>query len=117
MSHASWLVKFPDNEIYHYEYNWTADIVISHIYKTFEEMQSNWRKWEWLSCTCWKEEPVEITTTYWGWFYFPWFACRNCNSLRIKETKKGDTNYDVFELTDITCWEPEWAKEFYSKNK
>ena len=116
MSHASWLVKFPDNEIWHYEYDWTLDIVLSHIYKTFDELKNSWRKWEWLECNCWKEENVEITTTYWWWFYFKWFSCRRCKNLRIKETKEWFCNYDVYELTDIKNWEPKWATEYYNKN-
>lgn len=43
MSHASGLIRFKsDNKIGHYEYDGTADVVISHWYETAEERNNDW---------------------------------------------------------------------------
>ena len=69
MSHATGALKFKDGTIRYYEYDGTSDVVLSHHYKTIEEVSDNWREGEWLDCNCGKEEPVSIYTTYGGGFY------------------------------------------------
>lgn len=86
MSHATGAIKFKDNTIRYYEYNGTSDVVISHHYKTLDEVSENWRKGEWLECECGKEESVSIFTQYGSGYYIEGKACKRCNSVRSNES-------------------------------
>ena len=80
------LVRFEsDGSIWHYDYNSTADVCISHIYKTSEELSEHYRKHEWKTCTCGKKERVSIYSSYGGGFMMEGFACKECKSL-IEDT-------------------------------
>lgn len=82
MSHSSGMVRFSDGEIWHFEYNGTCDVCISHIYKTKEEVVENWRKSVWVDCKCGGEEDVEVYSDYGGGFMIEGGkSCRKCCSL------------------------------------
>ena len=100
MSHTSGAIKFQDGTIRFYEYNGTADIVLSHHYATIEEVSDNWRSGTWSDCTCGGEEPVNIFSGYGGGFYLNGKACKTCNSI--------DTEYqfDIIERDE----QEDWAK-------
>lgn len=102
MSHAIGAIKFSDGLIRYYEYDGTADVVLSHHYATTQEVYDNWRNGEWKHCTCRKEEPVSIFTTYGGGYYIEGKACQNCNSVQS-------------DIIDFDCIErdetEDWAKE------
>jgi hypothetical protein len=82
MSHAHGLIRFKkDGEIKHYEYDGTADVVLSHHYDTHEEVSDNWRKGEWMYCKCGNKEDVDIYSTYGPGFCLVGKACRTCKSI------------------------------------
>lgn len=81
MSHDAGTVKFPDGTTMHYEYDGTADVALSHLYDTYEEMRANWRKGTWLRCTCGKDEEVTIATDYGGGDEWDGRACRHCRAI------------------------------------
>ncbi len=60
MSHSLGAIKFDDGLIRYYEYNGTADVVISRHYKSSEEVGDNWRNHIWQTCECGNEEEVMI---------------------------------------------------------
>ena len=101
MSHSSGALKFKDGTIRYYEYDGTADVVLSHHYATPEEVSDNWRNGEWLDCICGEEEPVNIFTSYGGGYYIEGFACKKCNSVRSKER-----DFDIIEREE----QDDWAK-------
>ena len=86
MSHAAGAIKFKDNTIRYYEYDGTSDVVLSHHYKTIDEVSDNWRNGTWLNCDCKKEEPVSIFTQYGDGFYIEGKACKTCNSVTSNES-------------------------------
>lgn len=102
MSHSLGAIKFKDGTIRYYEYNGTSDVVISHHYKTREEVDDNWRNHTWLECTCKKEEPVMIYTSYGFGFYIEGKACKECNSV-----ESNDSDFDLIEWYETD----DWAKE------
>lgn len=82
MSHASGVVRFRDGKFMFYEYNGTADVVISHLHDTMQGVLDGWRKSPWLDCKCDKGmEPVEIYSSYGGGFYWDGMACRTCRAI------------------------------------
>mgnify|MGYP003649546544 FL=1 len=99
MSHATGSIKFEDNTIRYYEYNGTCDVVISHHYKTLDEVSENWRKGEWLECTCGEEEPVSIFTQYGDGYYIEGKACKKCNSVRSNES-----DFEIIEREETEDW-------------
>jgi hypothetical protein len=99
MSHATGALKFKDGTIRYYEYDGTADVVLSHHYATTEEVSENWRKGEWLNCNCGKEEPVSIFTQYGGGYYIDGKACKNCNSVTSNES-----DFDIIERNEQEDW-------------
>jgi len=99
MSHATGAIKFKDNTIRYYEYDGTSDVVISHHYKTLDEVSDNWRKGEWLECECGKEEPVSIFTQYGGGYYIEGKACKICNSVRSNES-----DFEIIEREETEDW-------------
>jgi len=105
MSHASGIIKFKsDNKIGHYEYDGTADVVISHWYETAEERNNDWRKGEWLSCSCGGQEDVDIYSDYGNGFCMEGKACRKCKSIFC------DIEAEHLETQ-------EWVKQHYQNNK
>ena len=106
MSHATGAVRFTaDNRVMYYEYNGTSDVTISHLYETRQEVLDNWRNHTWLHCTCGKDEPAEIYTSY--GFGFSWMgrACRHCYAI-TDGFNPGDEVFDG----DIDNTEPDWLK-------
>jgi len=99
MSHATGAIKFKDNTIRYYEYNGTSDVVISHHYKTLDEVSENWRKGEWLECECGKEESASIFTQYGGGYYIEGKACKRCNSVRSNEL-----DFEIIEREETEDW-------------
>lgn len=99
MSHAWGAIKFKDNTIRYYEYDGTSDVVLSHHYATMQEVSDNWRKGEWLECTCGNEEPVSIYASYGYGFYIDGMACKNCNSVRSNES-----DFDIIERDETQDW-------------
>lgn len=102
MSHTTGALKFKDGSIRFYEYNGTSDVVLSHHYATAEEVSENWRKGEWLECTCGGEEPVSIYSDYGGGFYIDGKACKSCCSVQSNES-----DFDIIERNETE----DWAKE------
>ena len=108
MSHAAGAVKFPDGEIYHYEYNGTADVVVPHLYKTFDEMRDNWRRPDfWKECEVGEHnrEPVEIATTYGSGFYWYGVACKECMCI----TAGFEPDYSP-DRDELPSWYPRMEK-------
>ena len=65
MSRASGRCVFDsDGLVLHFEYDGTVDQCISHLYATWKEMSDNWRKGEWLTCSCGRDEPVTLDVDY-----------------------------------------------------
>jgi hypothetical protein len=102
MSHSTGAIKFKDETIRYYEYNGTSDVVISHHYKTLDEVSENWKQGEWVECGCGKEESVSLYTQYGGGFYIEGIACKTCLSVRSK-----DSDFDIIESNETN----HWAKE------
>jgi hypothetical protein len=83
MSHSHGQVRFDaDGLVMHYEYNGTADVVISHLHDSADGVERYWRKAvDWLRCDCGRDEPVRIATSYGGGFHWPGRACRHCKAV------------------------------------
>lgn len=81
MSHSGGAVKFSDGKVLYYEYNGTADVPISHLYETWDDVDDNWRKHQWLYCDCKRDEPVMIVTSCGGGFGWNGRACRFCYAI------------------------------------
>lgn len=75
MSHSDGTVTFKDEEVLHFEYDGTCDVVVPELYKTSEEMLENWRRGSRDTCGCEGEEVV-IHTTYGEGFEWEGRACR-----------------------------------------
>lgn len=107
MSHSSWIVRFSDWEIKHFEYDGTSGIVLSNLFNTFEEMSSKWRNQEWKYCTCGWEEKCMAYSTYWSGFYIECLWCRKCQTLR-------STEEDFFTFKEDEK-NPRWAEKQYEQ--
>ena len=84
MSHAFGKVHFVDGLVLHYEYDGTSDVTIPRLYTTANEVAANWRRvddWVWNCCTCGKDEPVKIYSSYGGGFSWDGRACRHCQCI------------------------------------
>lgn len=76
MSHGWGAVRFSDGVILFYEYDGTAGIVMPTLYRSYQELQDNWRKGGWPRCACKRFESVEVYSDY-GSYWSGW-ACRHC---------------------------------------
>lgn len=82
MSHAIGAARFADGLIRFYEYDGTADVCDARLRATPDEVWEHWRGEICLDrCTCERDEPVEIHTTYGGEFAWNGRACRYCGVL------------------------------------
>lgn len=99
MSHSTGAIKFKDNTIRYYEYDGTSDVVISHHYKTLDEVGNNWRKAKWLKCNCLNEEPVSIFSQDGLGFYIEGKACKECKSVTSNED-----DFDRVERDQTEDW-------------
>lgn len=104
MSNNTGAVRFPDKEIWYFEYEGVSDTVSSHIYPTTEEVSANWRKHQWMECTCAEEEPVSIYIGYGD--YAIGLACRRCKSVATHSTDE----YGSFTSEENSAG---WAKEIF----
>ena len=59
-----WGMFLMNGLILHYEYNGTADVCVSNLKDTAQEVSDNWRDHEWLMCWCGRDEPAIFTDTY-----------------------------------------------------
>lgn len=114
MSHASGSILFKDGTIKHYEYDGTADVVISHLYDTMQEVHDNWRKGTWIDCSCGDEEDVEVYTSYGYGSCFKGKACKKCCSVRSIEDKNDNFIY-TWEGKDLDDM-PEWLRKTIKKD-
>ncbi len=123
MSHAQGAVKFPDGKIMFFEYNGTVDICLPHLYETKEQLTDNWRRKDWITCTCGNGNDftnhvrVRIATTYGYGYSWDGFACKECKCL----LSPLDVNYDT-ETSGLPDWYPgrehyEWENEQVIKDK
>jgi len=62
------------------------------------EFLDNWRKGEWVECTCGNEEPVNIFSDYGGGFYLEAKACRCGNSI------DHEYDFDIIEREEQEDW-------------
>ena len=99
MAHSLGAIKFADNQIRYFEYDGTADVVISKHYATAREVADNWRKHIWVRCQCGKTEPVSLFTSYGGGFYIDGVACRHCESVESYEL-----DFDYIERSETIDW-------------
>ncbi len=87
MSHADGLCQLPDGTQYYFEYNGTADMCCTRLYKEYDELHTNWRKDNERRCAC-KETNYEIailSTSYARW-HFLWQTtiCEKCMCITGK---------------------------------
>lgn len=112
MSHANGLVKFPDGEVMHFEYNGTCDIVCAALKRTYAELRRDWRSpANEAKCICEKEEPVEMMTDYGAGYSWNGKACRHCMAIT-----EGLMPHDTDGI-EVTRGIPEWSRGgFYLDN-
>lgn len=105
MSHANGLVRFPDGEVMHFEYDGTSDIVCRSLKRTYPELKRDWRTAaNQADCNCGQPaEKVEMFTDYGRGFSWEGKACRRCMAV---------TDATMPFDTDVAVWDrvPEWAK-------
>lgn len=102
MSHSSGAIKFNDGLILYCKYNGTVDIMIPHLYKTYDEMHEMWRQTKSKWCGHEVDEEVKIFSSYGGGFSWTGRACRDCMVI----TKNLSCDYDT-ETDGI----PEWYQQ------
>lgn len=83
MSHAEGKAILPDGTQYWFEYNGTADVCCTRLYKTMKELNENWRLNNFTECICKENEKkfknVILSTMYGGWhFLFYSTICEKC---------------------------------------
>ena len=104
MSHAMGAVRFlSDGTVMFYEYSGTLDVTISHLYATCKEVTDNWRKGEWLQCTCGQSEPTEIYTSYGYGYSWMGKACRSCRAI-TDGLEPGEEVFTGKDLDDSPDW-------------
>jgi hypothetical protein len=83
VSHAGGEIWTPEGEFRgFFEYNGTADVVCTRVYKTPEAMQEHWRADCYRDCKCGnKTEDVVLYTTYGFGFYWKGKACWSCEAV------------------------------------
>lgn len=106
MSHANGLVRFPDGEVFHFEYDGTSDVVCTSLKRTYAEVRRDWRTpANQAQCTCGQPpEVVELTTDYGDGSAWPGKACRRCMAV---------TDGIFPDEPDPAAWtngQPDWAK-------
>lgn len=81
MSHAMGKVRFPDGSVLHFEYDGTADVAISALWDTPEQVQAHWRGSVRNTCVCGHDEPVRLFTDYGDGSHWAGRACRACKAI------------------------------------
>ncbi|TSC82425.1 MAG: Uncharacterized protein G01um101419_581 [Parcubacteria group bacterium Gr01-1014_19] len=82
MSHSHGEVIQEGKVVGFFEYDGTADVALSPIWDTRDEVDANWRIGLWTQCTCHQPSTdVLLFTEYGGGFYWPAKACLNCKAI------------------------------------
>lgn len=81
MSHTYGTITFKDGEVFHFEYNGTSDVCVSHLFKTQKEVSDNWRKADWLACDCGGDEEAVFMSGYGSSMPRTGKACRKCMAI------------------------------------
>lgn len=109
MSHANGLCKFPDGQIFHFEYDGTTDMPMRKLWKTTAELHAHWREPYELACKeCTCGQPlveVELWTDYGGGYTMPGKACMTCMVI----DPKASLDEDGCLINDGQIRNPEWA--------
>ena len=103
MSHANGQVHFQDGLILHVEYNGTCDVYCTRLFKTHSEMYAEWRANNSASCSCGKDEPVELATDYADRYSVKGRACRHCMAITFDPYRHSEDR-----LPDEAQGLPEW---------
>lgn len=92
MSHQPGQVIFGPGIQAYFEYDGTSDIALSRIYLTTDEMNENWRKQVWTTCTATDHvrTPCWLFSSYGNGFFWYGEVCMKCMCI----TKGFDPNDD-----------------------
>lgn len=101
MSHAWGEVIHEGKVVGRYEYNGTADVAMSRIFDTNDELKQHWRTEhaDDAECTC-GQPPADVIlySDYGGGFHWPAKACLKCHAI-------------VEHLRPWSDYEDEWPKD------
>jgi len=83
MSHATGMVRFPDDHVFYYEYNGTSDCVCTALFQTANELSAAWRTDSaFADCQCGREpDAVDVMTFYGDGSSWRGMACKGCKAI------------------------------------
>lgn len=111
MSHAYSAVKFPDNSIFHFEYNGTVDMCYPRLRDSINEVEKFWRDVDNSdfdnahNCPH-QKEVIEIATTYGGGFSWNGLGCKICKIITDNLYPQYDNNYS----NGLPDWYPKYEE-------
>jgi hypothetical protein len=101
VSHNIGAVRFEDGAIRYYEYDGTSDWPLSRLHVERVGVEDNWRGDNCRLCTCGKDEPVEIVSTYGFGFHWQGRACRSCEAITA--------GFEPYDSEGYSRGHPSWS--------